>query len=205
LHTDIISHSTPFFPAPNGEEALAFFRSVAEGSVGAYVASHPAALAFVQAPKPTPASFGKEKYFSVNAYKLLAADGKATYIRYRIVPSAGEEYLSDEDVKSKSANFLFDGVSQQLKEGPIDFKLTAQVANIGDKTDDCTVHWPEDRQIIELGTFSFADLVENDHEQQKTIIFDPVPRVAGIEPSADPLLEIRAGLYLLSGRERRAA
>jgi catalase len=41
--------------------------------------------------------------------------------------------------------------------------------------------------------------------QQKHIIFDPIPRVDGIEPSADPLLELRAAIYLLSGRRRRAA
>jgi catalase len=34
---------------------------------------------------------------------------------------------------------------------------------------------------------------------------DPIPRVDGIEPSADPILEFRAALYLLGGRERRAA
>jgi catalase len=41
--------------------------------------------------------------------------------------------------------------------------------------------------------------------QQQQIIFDPIPRVDGIEPSADPLLELRAAAYLLSGRRRRAA
>jgi catalase len=37
------------------------------------------------------------------------------------------------------------------------------------------------------------------------MIFDPVPRVDGIEPSDDPLLELRAAIYLLSGRRRRQA
>ena len=37
------------------------------------------------------------------------------------------------------------------------------------------------------------------------IIFDPIPRVDGIEPSEDPLLNTRADVYLLSGRRRRAA
>ena len=32
-----------------------------------------------------------------------------------------------------------------------------------------------------------------------------MPRVDGIEASADPLLELRAAIYLLSGRRRRAA
>jgi catalase len=205
VHTDIIAHSTPFFPAPNGSEALAFFKSVADGSIGAYLGTHPSALAFVQTPKPTPASFGKEKYFSVNAFKLVAADGKDTYIRYRWVPSAGEEYLDEAALKDKSPDFLFDGVAKSLEEGPIVFKLMAQVAAPGDVTDDCTVHWPDDREVAELGALTLTGMVEEGAAQQKIIIFDPIPRVAGIEPSGDPLLQVRAGVYLISGKERRAA
>ena len=33
--------------------------------------------------------------------------------------------------------------------------------------------------------------------EQKQIIFDPIPRVDGIEPSADPLLELRAAIERL--------
>ncbi|KAM0332469.1 hypothetical protein ACHAQA_002750 [Verticillium albo-atrum] len=205
LHTDIISHSTPFFPAGTGEDALAFFRSVGDGSVGSYVASHPEALAFAQAPKPTPVAFGREKYFSVNAFRLINADGTAMNIRYRFIPVAGEEYLSEEEVKGKSANFLYEGVASALKDGPIEFKLVAQVAAEGDPTNNPTKYWPEDRKLVVLGTLSFSGLVADDAEQQKKIIFDPIPRVDGIEPTDDPLLDIRASLYLISGRERRAA
>ena len=41
--------------------------------------------------------------------------------------------------------------------------------------------------------------------EQKHVIFDPIPRLAGIEPSDDPLLELRAAVYLISGRKRREA
>ncbi|KAH7362446.1 catalase domain-containing protein [Plectosphaerella cucumerina] len=205
VHTDIIAHSTPFFPAGTPDDALAFFRSVRDGSVGDYVASHAEALAFVQAPKPTPSAFGREKYFSVNAYKLVAADGTETFVRYRILPVAGEDYLSEDEVKGKSAEFLYEGVASVLGKGPVEFKLVAQVAAAGDVTNNATNYWPEDRKLVELGTLSLSGLVEDDAGEQKKIIFDPVPRVEGIEPSDDPLLEVRAGLYLLSGRERRAA
>jgi len=48
-------------------------------------------------------------------------------------------------------------------------------------------------------------VVSDSEAQQRQIIFDPIPRVDGIEPSADPLLELRAAVYLLSGRRRRQA
>ena len=41
--------------------------------------------------------------------------------------------------------------------------------------------------------------------ERRKIIFDPVPSVEGIDPSGDPLTQVRADLYLLSGRWRRAA
>jgi catalase len=59
--------------------------------------------------------------------------------------------------------------------------------------------------VVELGRISLTAAVADDAKEQKQIIFDPIPRVDGIEPSADPLLEFRAAVYLISGRRRRAA
>jgi catalase len=47
--------------------------------------------------------------------------------------------------------------------------------------------------------------VPDNAAEQKQIIFDPIPRLDGIEPSDDPLLELRAAIYLISGRRRRSA
>jgi len=74
-----------------------------------------------------------------------------------------------------------------------------------DVVDDATVHWPEDRPVVELGRIALDKLMEDSAAAQKQIIFDPIPRVDGIEPSEDPLLELRAAVYLISGRRRRAA
>jgi len=71
--------------------------------------------------------------------------------------------------------------------------------------DDATIHWPEDRTLLDLGTLVLTEPVSDNAHEQQHIIFDPIPRVDGIEPSNDPLLELRAAVYLLSGRRRRAA
>jgi catalase len=80
-----------------------------------------------------------------------------------------------------------------------------QIANDGDVVDDATIHWPEDRKVLELGTLTLTAPVADTAREQKQIIFDPIPRVDGIEPSDDPLLELRAAIYLISGRRRRSA
>jgi catalase len=205
VHTDIVAHSIDSFMATTGEGVLAFFNALKDGTVGDYLPSHPKALAFVQYPKPWPAALDKEKYFGLHAFKFIAADGKVTFIRYRIVPVAGEEYLDEEAVKGKSPNFLFDGATETLKQAPIEFKLTAQIAEDGDITDDNLSKWPEDRKIVDLGTISLKTVVDDQAAEQKKIIFDPIPRVEGIDVSDDPLLQVRAGVYLISGKERRAA
>ncbi|KAF8178721.1 catalase protein-like protein [Pholiota molesta] len=177
VHTDIISHSTPFFPVRTGAEFLEFFKAIKASPDGApsptpvqkFVMSHPSALAFVKAPKPSPTSFAKEPYFSVTAFKLVDKAGKETHIRYQFVPELGVETLSDEALAGQSASYLQDEIKKRIAEE-------------GDTVDDATVHWPETRKLVQLGTLT----------------------VDGV-PSADPLLEMRAAVYLLSGRQRRAA
>ncbi len=181
--------------------------AIGSGTLPQYLETHPAAAAFVQDPKPFPQSFGTEKYFGVNAFKFVDQSGKGTYVRYRIVPEAGHHVLSDEDVKSKSTTYLFDELAERLSKDTISFKLLAQVAEEGDPTDDATKHWPDSRKQIELGTIKIDSIeaeTENKKEQQR-IIFDPIPRVQGVEASDDQLLEMRAAVYLISGKERRAA
>jgi catalase len=66
------------------------------------------------------------------------------------------------------------------------------------------MHWPEDRPEAAFGTLHLNAVIANNEAEQRHIIFDPVPRVDGIDPSSDPLIEARANVYLTSGRRRRA-
>jgi catalase len=213
VHTDIIAHSTDGFPTHTGDEFLGLLGALATTAPGmpsptpieACLGSHPAALAFVQTPKPTPSSFARESFFGVTAMHFTNVEGETRFGRYRILPEAGNDFLDAAAVAGKGPNFLFDELPQRLAEGPISFKLQVQLAEPGDVVDDATIHWPEDRSLFELGTLTLNAVVPDDAAQQKQIIFDPIPRVDGIEPSADPLLELRAAVYLISGRRRRAA
>lgn len=213
VHTDIVSHSTNGFPVRTGEEFLELLRAVtasdpsqpAPSPIQKFLGSHPAALAFVQTPKPAPVSFAKEAYFGMIAMRFTNAEGVSRYGRYRIVPDAGIEHLDDAAAKGKSANYLFDELTARVDRGPIGLEVRVQVAGDGDVVDDATIHWPEERPVIAFGKLSLTSIVADQADEQKKIIFDPIPRVDGIEPSADPLLELRAAIYLLSGRRRRQA
>jgi catalase len=205
VHTDIVSHSVDGFPTRTGDEFLEFLRAVASGDPSMFLGTHPGALEFVQTPKPAPSSFARESFFGVTAMRFTNSTGTSRYGRYRIVPEAGNDHLSDADVAGKNAHFLFDELAERIARGPIGFRVVAQLAEAEDTVDDATIHWPESRTLLELGRIALTEPVAEDAAQQQHLIFDPVPRVDGIEPSADPLIEMRAAVYLISGRRRRSA
>ena len=213
VHTDIISHSTDGFPTRTGQEFLEFLRAAASSDpskpspspIEVFLAGHPKALAFVQAPKPSPSSFARESYFGVTAFRFTNKEGVSRYGRYRITPDAGIEHLDDARVKAQGPSYLFDEITERIARGPVGCQVLVQVANDKDIVDDATVHWPEERPFINLGRMLLTNIVLDAATEHDRIIFDPIPRVDGIEPSADPLLELRAAIYLLSGRRRRQA
>jgi catalase len=213
VHTDIVAHSVDGFPVRTAEELVELLRAVSASGPSApkpmpiekFLGAHPAALRFVQAPKPIPVSFATESFFAVNAYKFTNAEGVIRYGRYRIRPDSGGAYLDDTAVAAQSANFLMDEIRERLAKGPVQFRVTVQIAAQDDIVDDSTVHWPEDRPEIEFGNLRLTGVVPNHEVEQRRIIFDPIPRVEGIDPSGDPLTEPRATVYLLSGRRRRSA
>jgi catalase len=213
VHTDIVSHSTDGFPARDGQEFLELLRSIAASGpdvpspkpVEQFLGTHSAALAFVQAPKPFPSSLARETYFAVTAFAFTNAAGQTRYGRYRIVPEAGADYLTSEQVAALSPSYHYEELAARVAQQPIRFRILVQVAEPGDTVDDATIHWPDSREVVEFGTVELTAVMPETDPQQKRIIFDPIPRVDGIEASADPLLELRAAIYLVSGRRRRAA
>jgi catalase len=79
------------------------------------------------------------------------------------------------------------------------------MAEPGDTVDDATSIWPDSRAQIEFGTIALTAAVADNESAQRQIIFDPVPRADGIEPSGDPLTQTRDAVYLLSGSRRNSA
>jgi catalase len=212
-HTDIIAHSVNAFPTRTAEEFVEFLRAVHASGPGtpkptpveSFLGSHPAALAFVQAPKPTPTSFAKESFFAVSAYKFINGKGESNFVRYRIVPLEPSEYLEPAEAAKRGPNFLFDELKDRVARGPVKMRIRVQVASAGEIVDDSTVHWDDQHPLVDFGTIELNALVPDEEAAQRQIIFDPIPRVDGIESSGDPLLDPRASLYLASGRRRRAA
>jgi catalase len=63
---------------------------------------------------------------------LSAADGQSRFGRFRLRPEAGTEFLSPEQAKEKTADFLAAEMSERLARGPVEFRVFVQVADDGD-------------------------------------------------------------------------
>jgi catalase len=213
VHTDIIGHSVDSFPARTAEGLLEFLNALIAtdptgphpNAIEQFLGVHPAASAFVQIPKPIPTSFARESFFAVSAFEFTNADGRSRYGRYRVLPAAGNEYLDETEAAARSPDFLFDEIKERVAREPVRFRVVVQLAEDGDTINDATVRWPEERPQLVFGEISLREIAPNNASEQQHIIFDPAPRVDGIEASADPLFEPRANIYLMSGRRRRTA
>jgi catalase len=210
-NTDIVANAFNGFAVANGEDFLALLKAVAASGKDApkptpletFLESHPKTKKVVTAPKPVPASFATEPYFGNNAFQFTNAEGKSRFGRYQLRPEAGAKFLSAEEAAAKPPNFLIDELGERLASGPAKFRIVVQLAGEGDKVDDATEVWPDDRPTVELGLLSITGKVADNDAAQRALAFDPLHLVDGIEASDDPLLEVRSAAYAISRRRRR--
>jgi catalase len=209
--TDIVTNAFNGFAVATGEDFLAFLKAVAASGKDApkptpvekFLASHPKAMKVVTAPKPVPASFATEPYFGVHSFEFTNAEGKSRFGRYQLRPDAGARLLSPDEPAQKPPNFLIDELGERLASGPVKFHIFVQLAGEGDKVDDATEVWPDERPAVELGVLSITGKVADNDAAQRALAFDPLHLVDGIEASDDPLLQVRSAVYAISRRRRR--
>jgi catalase len=96
---------------------------------------------------------------------------------------------------------LSEELLSRFKRGPVRFKMLVQLAEEGDDFRDPSKAWPEDRKLVELGIFTFTDVVPGELAS-KNLQFEPGAVTVGIE-TADPMLEVRKKAYPVSASERQ--
>ena len=203
--TDIVAHSFNGFPAPTIDEFHRFLVAVGNSGPGTprptpietYLASHPAAKAFVEKQGPPPVSFATLGYFGVNSFKFTNAEGQAQFGRYRIEPQAGLHFLPTGEVAEAAPNYLADEIRQRVKGAPLRFNLKVQLPEEGDRIGDPSVAWPETRKTLQVGVIEITAVVPDSETAQRALLFLPGVVPAGIEP-ADPMIQVRTDVYGIS-------
>ena len=209
--TDIVALSHNGFIVGTGEDFLALQKAIVATDpskphpwpIEAFLGTHPLALKFLQEIQVTPASFGTQGFFSNNAFIFVNQDGVKQAGRYKILPVAGQHNLSEADAKAKSPNFLIDELKTRLQTGPVKFRLTVQLPNPGDPTNDGSLVWPDDRKTIDVGMLSITSIVPDSNAAEKALVFFPTTLTDGIELSDDPLPTLRTSVYALSFARRQ--
>ncbi len=205
---DIVINALKFFPVSNGADFRDLFLAIAASPAGApkptkleqFVAAHPAIITSGATVK-TPDSFAHEDYFGVNAFVFVNAAGQKQAFRYHLVPEQSV-HLEAADAAKMAPDFLVNELPQRLKSGPVTFHLKAQLAAPGDPTNDATKPWPDDRKVVDLGVLTIDKAVADSLEAQKPLLFLPGQVPDGIEPSDDPLIDVRNGAYAVSYSRR---
>lgn len=207
---DVVAHGFNGFPAATVGEFGAFLRAVAASAPGVasptalerFLAEHPAAKTFLTTQKPAPVSWATLTYYGVNAFRFVDGQGRATPVRYRFVPRAGEHFLDAATLATKRPNYLTDEITARVDAGPVLFDWFAQQAAPDDVLDDPSTPWPETRTLSLLGTFNLVRKAFDQTAEQRAMTFSPGNVPAGIEP-ADPMVAVRDAAYAVSVRERQ--
>ena len=202
---DIVANSLPFFPVATGEAFRDLLLAIADSPPGSpkptkvetFFATHPAAVAAFGA-LHTPSSFAREAYNGVDSFVFVDANGAKTTFRFRIFPEGGPDYLSPADASKLAPNGLVDEIGKRVAGHEVKFTLQAQLAGPGEAVDDATKPYPADRKFVDLGTITLQKAVAED----KSLNFLPLNLVEGIEPSNDPLIQVRNDAYAISYGKR---
>ncbi len=210
--TDVVAHSYNGFPVGTAEEFLEFLRALASSGpdvpkpnpIDQFLAGHPRAKQFVEAPKPAPESFAMETYYGVDAFRFTNAKGKSRYGRFRIVPTVPAENVDAAAAAIRPPNYLFDELTDRMGRGPVQFRLVVQLAAEGDSIIDASQPWPDNRPQLELGILSITGCVLDNDTAQRRLVFDPAHLIDGIEASDDPLIRARSELYAVSFQRRNS-
>ena len=200
--TDVVINSLAFFPVRTIEEFRDFLIAAKASGPNApkptpierFLAEHPKAAQALASTK-TPASYATEQYNGVDAFIFVGPKGERTPFRYRVVPVAGVQHLSDDEIARRGPNFLSEDLEQRLKQGPVEFRVMAQIAEPGDPVEDATVAWPAERRLAILGTLRIEAIAPDNAAASKSLVFFPGNLPEGIEPSGDPLIASRDAAY----------
>ncbi len=208
--TDIVTHSFNGFPTADADEFATFLRAIGASGPDApkptpierFLATHPVAKAFVTSQKPPPESYATASYFGVNAFRFVDDRGRASFVRYRFVPQAGEHFLDAATLQSKGPDYLVDEIPLRVTRAPVRFDWYAQVAEAGDPIDDPSRAWPEGRRLVKLGTLTIDRPVADQAAASRALLFLPSRVPPGIEP-ADPMVARRTAAYPISFAARQ--
>ena len=172
--------------------------------LGAWLGAHPETQTAIQATLGADplASFATAPYFSPHTFFLVDADGERTPVRYRWIPAAGEERISDDEAAERGRDYLHDELSERLAARAGRVRPPLPACRRRRPLDDATAIWPDEREYVAAGRLEIERPVDDPEREDHIDVFDPLRLVDGVEPSDDPILHARRRAYSVSAYRR---
>jgi len=211
--TDILTETAPVHFARTLDQMLAFLEARIPGADGkpdsekvrAFSAANPETLnqAKYVAARGLPGSFAGTTYWGVHAFPATNARGETRFIKFKVAPVGGDVSLSEEEARTKSADFLHEDLARRIAAGDVRFNVMALLDRPGDPIMDVTLRWPDEdnREQVRLGTIVITSLEAN--EACDGAIFNPVNLADGIGHPPDEIFAARRSSYTISLAKRR--
>jgi catalase len=169
-----------------------------------YLVTHPrllGALPVLRDANKVPASYATIEYHGLHAFRWVGADGNARFVRYHLIPVAGEEFLSGPAAQGKGPDFLVHELNHRLAGAPVLFDFRVQIAGPNDSTVDPSAPW-RSTETVTVGNLEITGLETEREHGGDIVVFDPMRVTDGIEPSDDPVLRFRTRVYSASVKLR---
>jgi catalase len=211
--SDILAESAPVHFARTLDQMLAFLEARIPGPDGkpdmakvkAFSAANPETLnqANYVAARPLPGSFAGTTYWGVHSFPATNAENETRFIKFKVVPARGEITLTEDEARTKPADFLHDDLGTRIAAGNVRFNVMALLDRPGDPTMDVTMRWPDEdhREEVRLGTIVITGF-EPDRACDASI-FNPANLADGIGHPPDEIFATRRAAYAISLAKRR--
>jgi catalase len=210
---DIVAVDLPRFFVREPEDFMILNRALARGqflpvqlrAMGRFVRNHPEARPALWAQLRTKPvrSYATCRYNALHAFAWEDGNDQVRYVRYSWRPEEGEATLPRRKARKLPVDYLHQDIRDRvgrMPPRPIRFTLELQLAAAADPIDDPTAVWARDRgrQVEAAGVLELTALDDLSDELR----FNPVPRVDGIEATADRILGFRPPAYKVSADAR---
>lgn len=207
--TDVSTQTAKLFTSSTPDGFVDLLRTLQPGlttplRLAKYVATHRGLLRTVRttgAALKVPVSYATIGYHGLHAFRWVDADGGSRFVRYHLIPAAGEQFLRLPAALSKAPDFLTDEMAERLADGPVRFYFRVQIAGDRDSTVDPSAPW-RSKQTVTVGTIDISGVDTEREHGDDIVVFDPMRVTDGIEPSDDPVLRFRTHAYAASVKLR---
>ena len=156
------------------------------------------------ASRAVPASWVGVSYWAIHPYTFTNAQGAKQIVKFRFAPQGDDVGLTDEEAKTKPADFLVDEMNRRIAEKkPAGLDVLAIFGTEADAKIPVTEQWPDEdkRNSVKVASITVVGLEKNETCDEQ--FFDPTNLADGLAgPTDDPLFVQRQPAYAISISQR---